>query len=468
MGIPALQEDQVTTDSIEVDYKSIFDPFYPKKGKLKPSRLIRLFASSKESFKKKYLDKLPEGYQPDSSLTKLLDTLDKPVCKKDFPDFLRALGAVCDRAFIGPKRMLFDISYGCNLDCVYCRRHSAINPGDPDKADPRYESNFLPVDHMISILDDAKDLMVEEILLVGGGEPTIHPDFEILVKEVKKRGLGLNFSTNGLALRKKLVDVIVDNEVDNITISVSGVSFESYKATHPMMSKKGFEKLFHNFEYLNYKKRQKVKETGREFAKPFTLFLHVITSDNYHEVEDMIFTGKEYGFDTIWFKLVHPSEWSRHLCLNQEQAQEVRETFLQYRGLQEELEIKIDDYLSEEINNLDETGDWSGYFHEKRRCFVGWNFSYVDLSKDYSFCCGDKIVGLNKEYDSFYDFWTSPRYQRARRCARDINFGENNIKTYNDGAIIDDFCKSCDNTNFNNEMEKLMDKYTLDKFLPGA
>ena len=134
--------------------------------------------------------------------------------------------------------MLFDISYGCNLDCVYCRRHSAINPGDPEKAEPAYKDSFLSLDRIKDTLDDALELMVEEVLLVGGGEPTIHPMFEDLVTEVKKRGLGLNFSTNGLVLKPKLVDLIIDNGVDNITISVSGVSYDSYKATHPMMSRK--------------------------------------------------------------------------------------------------------------------------------------------------------------------------------------------------------------------------------------
>ena len=44
--------------------------------------------------------------------------------------------------------MLFDISYGCNLDCVYCRRHSAINPGDPEKAEPAYKDSFLSLDRI--------------------------------------------------------------------------------------------------------------------------------------------------------------------------------------------------------------------------------------------------------------------------------------------------------------------------------
>ena len=452
-------------DKIKVlSLKSIFEPFF-KEESPRPRSIIQKFGSSKHTFKHKYITSLPVGFGLDEMLRELIDTLDFPISRKDFPDFLRALGAICDTTFIGPKRMLFDISYGCNLDCVYCRRHSAINPGDSSKAEPEYKDSFLSLDRIKSTLDDAVDLMVEEILLVGGGEPTIHPMFETLVKEVKKRNLGLNFSTNGLVLKPDLVDLIIEQQVDNITISVSGASFETYKATHPMMSEKGFNKLYENFKYLNFKRRQVIEETGQEFVKPFTIFLHVITSDNYHEVLDMAFTGLEYGFDTVWFKLVHPSPWSRHLCLTPEQAAQVREQFRLLRKYQDRLTIKIDDYMNEEIDNLDEDGDWSGYFHDQRRCFVGWNFSYMDLSEDYSFCCGDKIVGEAKNVGSFERFWRSEQYANYRRSARDINFGATNLELFNDGLLIDDFCKSCDNTNFNGEMEKWISQYGLEKFL---
>jgi len=465
MGITAVHMVQGIAPLRVLDPHEIFEPFRPRGRELLPSRIIRLFASSKIPFEQKYRELLPKGIVLSKRLEEILGRLKTPVSKSRFPDFLRCLGAVCQKAFIGPKRMLFDISYGCNLDCVYCRRHSAINPGEAELAAPSKESSFLPLEYLIQVLDDAKKLLVEEILLVGGGEPTIHPQFEQIIREVKSRGFGLNFSTNGLVLRKKLVDTIVEYGVDNITVSVSGVSFDSYKKTHPMMSRSGFEKLFKNFEYLNHKRRKVVRETGVEFVKPFTLFLHVITRDNYYELMDMVFSGAEYGFDTIWLKLIHPSSWSRHLCLTPEQADEVKRMCRELRELQPQLKIKIDEYLDSEIDNLDLKGDWSGYFHEQRRCFVGWNFSYIDLSKDVSFCCGDKIIGLQRKFGSFYEFWISDEYNRARSCARNYNYGGGNLDTYNGGEIIDDFCKSCDNTNFNNEMERLVKDYGLSDLL---
>ncbi|PCJ18457.1 MAG: hypothetical protein COB02_11225 [Candidatus Cloacimonadota bacterium] len=442
---------------------SIFNPFL--KTDIDPKKLIKLFSSKKDTFKSLYYQKLPKKYQLSEDLKSLIGVLDVHIAKDDFPDFLRALGAICTKTFIGAKRILFDISYSCNLDCLYCRRHSPINPGDEEKSLPERKHQFFPYEKLLLMLNDAQDMMVEEVLLVGGGEPSIHPQFFDIVKAVKERGFSLSFSTNGLNLTKKLADLVVEQQVDNLTVSVSGVSFESYKKTHPSMSQKGFDRLFNNFEYLHSKRRKYIAENKTEYSKPFCIFLHVITSDNYHEVIDMALIGQEYGFDTIWYKLVHPSDWSRHLCLNKEQAKQVKEDFHYLKKVAPNLKIKIDDYMDHEIENLNDTGDWSGYFHKEKRCFVGWNFSYVDLSTDYSFCCGDKIIGQSKDYKDYKSFWVSDEYKRARTCGRDFNYGAKNIKGYNGVSIIDDFCKSCDNTNFNEEMEALIKKYNFISFL---
>ncbi|MCO4782812.1 MAG: radical SAM protein [Candidatus Cloacimonetes bacterium] len=447
----------------KINRNSIFTPFIDKE--IKPQKLIELFSSDNETFCDLYFKHLPNEYTLTKDLSKLIKSQSKCISNCDFPDFLRALGAICLNVFIGPKRILFDITYSCNLDCLYCRRHSPINPGDEEKLIPERAHDFFPYDELVQVLDDAQDMMVEEVLLVGGGEPSIHPQFFDIVKAVKVRGFLLSFSTNGLSMTSKLADLIVNEQVDNVTVSVSGVSFESYKKTHPSMSQKGFDRLFNNFEYLHSKRRKYIAEHKVEYSKPFCIFLHVITSDNYHEVIDMALIGQEYGFDTIWYKLVHPSEWSRHLCLNEEQAAQVKEDFKYLKTVAPKLKIKIDDYMDHEIDNLEPSGDWSGYFHDEKRCFVGWNFSYVDLSTDYSFCCGDRIIGQSKSYDNYKQFWTSDEYKKVRKCGRDINYGEKNIVGYNGVSLIDDFCKSCDNTNFNEEMEDLIHDYGLSKFL---
>jgi MoaA/NifB/PqqE/SkfB family radical SAM enzyme len=444
-----------------VAVKDIFLPFFGKDGKPLPKKLSRLFSHGKKSFCSLYREQAVKcGLSLSKSLEEYLGNLNKPIPKAQFPDALRAIGASLGQVFCGPKRILFDISYGCNLDCLYCRRHSPINPS-PDLEDKRKTVDFLPLETIVSVLEDAKDMMVEEILLVGGGEPLTHPDFAEIVRAVKQRGFKLSFSTNGMLLTPELSKLLVELEVDNITVSVTGVSYETYRSIHPSVSEKRFHLLMERLSILEHYRRAKILKDDLEFAKPFTIFLHVLTSSNCHEVMDMALCGAELGFDTIWYKLVHPSDWSRHLCLSKSQVEQVKSDIQALRQVEQDLNIVISDYMDEEIGNLDEKGEWSGYFHSGKSCYVGWNFSYVDLTGDFSFCCGDKIVGRSEDYQSFKDFWYSKEYESARFCARNFHFGGQNFPCYNGVQLLDNFCSSCDNTNFNEEMESLLKGYNL-------
>ena len=76
-------------------------------------------------------------------------------------------------------------------------------------------------------------------------------------------------------------------------------------------------------------------------------------------------------------------------------------------------------------------------------------------------------MGEAKNVGGFENFWRSDQYANYRRSARDINYGAENKQLFNDGLLIDDFCKSCDNTNFNGEMEQWIQRYGLQEFLPN-
>ena len=67
----------------------------------------------------------------------------------------------------------------------------------------------------------------------------------------------------------------------------------------------------------------------------------------------------------------------------------------------------------------------------------------------------------NRDIGSFEDLESEDNYANYRSSTRDINFGAKNKQLFNDGLLIDDFCKSYDNTNFNGEMEQWIQRYGL-------
>lgn len=107
------------------------------------------------------------------------------------------------------------ITSACNLDCPICYTHN--------KNDGAYHMSEA---ELSSILDRLESTAPDKrIINLTGGEPTIHPDFERLVRLCHERGVHrITISTHGLGLTKspELLDVLA--ELDARVI----LSFDSF------------------------------------------------------------------------------------------------------------------------------------------------------------------------------------------------------------------------------------------------
>jgi len=94
---------------------------------------------------------------------------------------------------------------GCNFRCPYCHNPELV---DPDQYGP-----IIPEENALSFLDKRQGRL--EAVTVTGGEPTLQPDLEKFLKELKKRGYLTKLDTNGSkpdilekVIRKRLVDYL--------------------------------------------------------------------------------------------------------------------------------------------------------------------------------------------------------------------------------------------------------------------
>lgn len=106
------------------------------------------------------------------------------------------------------RRIAFELTNRCNLNCRHCLR------GDEQ---PRAD---LPKELVFSVLDQARRLGITQVSFTGG-EPLLHPDFEEIVRGAVRRDFTFSFVTNGYrlagvlpwlsepALRAKLFQVAV-------------------------------------------------------------------------------------------------------------------------------------------------------------------------------------------------------------------------------------------------------------------
>jgi wyosine [tRNA(Phe)-imidazoG37] synthetase (radical SAM superfamily) len=75
------------------------------------------------------------------------------------------------------------------------------------------------------------------VILIGGGEPTLHPDFEAVVETIKRKGIQVGIATNGSRLEK--IEAIADRleEKDWVRISIDAASEETFKKLHQPRTK---------------------------------------------------------------------------------------------------------------------------------------------------------------------------------------------------------------------------------------
>ena len=109
-----------------------------------------------------------------------------------------------------PICLTWEITYGCNLACVHCLSSSG-------RRDPRE----LSTAEAKAVIDELHDLQVFYVN-IGGGEPTIRPDFYDLIDYSVSRGVGVKFSTNGSTIDAAKAARLAGSDYVDVQISIDG------------------------------------------------------------------------------------------------------------------------------------------------------------------------------------------------------------------------------------------------------
>ena len=87
-----------------------------------------------------------------------------------------------------PICLTWELTYACNLSCVHCLSSSG-------RRDPRE----LTTAECRAVIDELERMQVFYVN-IGGGEPTVRPDFWDLVDYATAHHVGVKFSTNGIKI----------------------------------------------------------------------------------------------------------------------------------------------------------------------------------------------------------------------------------------------------------------------------
>ncbi|WP_345494632.1 mycofactocin radical SAM maturase [Nocardia callitridis] len=113
-----------------------------------------------------------------------------------------------------PICLTWELTYACNLSCVHCLSSSG-------RRDPRE----LSTEQCKALIDEFERMQVFYVN-IGGGEPTVRPDFWELVDYATAHHVGVKFSTNGVRITPEVAARLAVSDYVDVQISLDGADAE--------------------------------------------------------------------------------------------------------------------------------------------------------------------------------------------------------------------------------------------------
>src|SRR5258708_66367 len=97
----------------------------------------------------------------------------------------------------------------CNLACAYCNEYDTT-------------SQPVPLASMLAWLDKLADLGTA-MITVSGGEPLMHPELDVMIAHMRRRGMVASLITNGYYLSPERIRRLNAAGLDYLQISIDNV-----------------------------------------------------------------------------------------------------------------------------------------------------------------------------------------------------------------------------------------------------
>ncbi len=299
-----------------------------------------------------------------------------------------------------PRRLVFELTNACNLNCVMCGRNAAdfkMTAFDMDV--------FRSFEPMMDI--------VEEVTLMGWGEPTIHPHFNEMLEIIDRHSARKYFCSNGMNL-KNIRQSIFKYHVDVFAVSVDGATYETNARI-----RRGSD-----LNVIQEDLTSIVEERNRRGLKyPWINFVFCAMESNIRELPDLVRLAAEIGIDEV--KVVYLTVFNEELLQDTLWGKEelIQKVFAEAVKIGEEtgIVLKLPHVPGEDIGGDD--------YHKE--CFVSWRDFFLGSDGYVRPCMSTPIQFFKYDLERpFMDMWNSAEYQNYRRIV-------------NDNQKMDHPCKRC-------------------------
>ena len=308
-----------------------------------------------------------------------------------------------ETAHAGPFFVTMDVTERCNLRCQACPYHSPdLSPTANNL--PHWDISYELV---LRVCDEIKAMGGWRLLLIGHGEPLLHPRIGDIITAGKAAGLEVFLTTNGTMLDEERVRLLVASGLDKIQVSLWANSQEDYVRNHPGTPAAMFAQVLRGVKLLAKERSAQGK------TRPRIVLHQAITRHDYGNIGRFADLAMATGCDAISLSplITHHGTMSAHAL----SAGEVTAVC----GILEQLHARLrGTRLSHNIDDVlgryrDGSAIWKKY-----GCYIGWIDARVRINGDVAPCnlCESSLGNL--EQNSLREIWNSPGFREFRRRAR--------------------------------------------------
>ena len=213
---------------------------------------------------------------------------------KEYIKWQRSAAKADDRGILpsfSPVSINLDLTSSCNFDCPHCVDSKIINTG-----------KSLKLNDIKRSVDTLNSHGILSIILLGGGEPTLHKDFGEIVRYIKSKGVQLGIVTNGSRLHtvKDIVDLL--EKEDWLRISLDAGSQNTFVKSHKPKTDVKLDDILLNAQEI--KTRNPLITLGYSFVIVWE-GIYINGNElcrNIGEMSEAARRASEHSFDYVSFK----------------------------------------------------------------------------------------------------------------------------------------------------------------------
>lgn len=280
----------------------------------------------------------------------------------------------------------------CNLSCSFCDTTDRHRPAQ----------NELSAERWAAIVDEAADLGVRRLLVLGGGEPLLAPATPVIFARAKARGLAGFLTTNGTRL-DRFAPLLVDIGWDEVHVSVDGAD----AATHDAL--RGQRGAFRTAVGAVCRLRRRRDEAGRG---PRIALHSVVTNRNQHQLVGLVRLAHALGayrLETDHLIAYRPEQKALAVDALPDSAIEAAEVEAERLGIETTLAG-----LRAPPRGTTAPAPGTGPGHAGAPCLKAWHHLVVQADGRTSPCC--VLAGAGEAVTTVREVWEASPTLRAIRA----------------------------------------------------